>query len=538
MPTSTAHSRVFETPELLGIICSVAERQTCTALLRLNQSSFRAAAPFVWNEVTQVTDLLKLIPGVNVPEASQGVTKITLPSFASADFSRFIAYAPYVRSLDIHSSVSVSPWKTLVLWSKQQPLLPHLSSLTVWQENRKDPITKELMWMSIFLTQSLASVHIQASRNVKIRSIGGASMLLNIIVTSSPHIQHLTLPAISEETAEADGEHCLLNLLPDRPAAESLRALSNLHALTTSLWIFRDLSLQALGSLPCLKRLKIFPGSSIAGAPGAVPFEENLFPALEHLCIEGLTWNDMGPALRHQFLLKNLVSLKLVFEHDASSLGSIDTVFLMLEGMDCLIDLDIDLQDPDGHHEIASDGIVLSTLSDMPLVTVRISDTQIFDISQTPFCQIFSSLVELRMPDQYVDLPNFQFFATIPKLRVLGVAFGRSCTIEQVDTKDITSCPSLLTLEITNKKEDSIDLRPKFVKPIARYFSRLFPNVEDISWPRLGIDESKVEYQCLDLLKICMGLICERSNARTSIANQCGWDIANHLLPDNPDFGI
>ncbi|KAG8775123.1 hypothetical protein FRC12_001664 [Ceratobasidium sp. 428] len=533
------HSRVFETPELLGTICSVAERQTCTVLLRLNQSSFRVVAPFVWNEVTQVTHLLQLIPGANVPAASQGVTKITLPSFASANFSRFIVYAPYVRSLDVHSSVSVFPWKTLVLRSKQQPLLPHLSSLTIWQENRKDPITKELMWMSVFLTRSLASLCIQPSHNAKVGPIWGASVLLNIILTSSPNIQHLTLPAVSEGTEGTDGEYCLLNLLQDQPIAESFCALSNLHALTASSWILCNGSLQALGSLPCLKRLKIFFRNSIPGISETVPFEENLFPALEHLCMERLTWGNVVLAFSYRFLIRNLVSLKLVLKPDTDLLDNIDDAFLILKGIDRLIDLDIDFKYPDSCYEIEPDGIVLNTLSQMPLVTVQLSNAQLLDVSQVHLCQVFSSLVELQMPDQYLDMAEFQFFARIPKLQSLGVAFGDSSTIEEVNTEDdVTPCPSLLTLELTNKKADSISLHPEYVKPIARYFSQLFPRLKALRCPRLDIDESKIEYQCLDLLSVCMGLIRERSNARTSIAEQCGWEVANRLLPDDPDLGI
>ncbi|KAG8768997.1 hypothetical protein FRC12_005227 [Ceratobasidium sp. 428] len=538
MSTSAAHSKVFETPELLGTICGFAERRTCATVLLLNQLSFRVAVPFAWNEVTRVTHLLKLIPGVNVPGVSHSATKITLPPFASADFSRFDMYAPYVRSLEVHSNTLASPWKTLLLRSKQRPLLQHLSSLTIWQEDHENPINKELMWMSVFLTQSLTSIRIRASSGTWIRPICGASVLLNIIVTSSPQVKYLTLPAISEGTEEADSEYCLLNLLPDRPVAESFRALSNLRLLTVSFWIFRNGSLQALGSLPRLKILRIFPGRFVVGTPEAVPFEENLFPALGYLQMEKMTWSDAKLALGHRFLVKNLVSLKLVLKHETGSLGDADDTFLMLKGMDRLVKLDINFENQHSYYVVESGGTFLSALSQLPLVTVSLSNTRLFNISELHLGQVFSSLVELRMPDQHVDMPEFQFFAAIPNLESLAVALGDSYTIVRVKIEDVTPCPSLITLELTNKKGDESDkLDPYYAKSIARYFFQLFPNMETIDLPQ-DTYESSTAHQFLSLLDVCMGLTRERSDARTAIAEQCGWDVANRLLPDETDFDL
>ncbi|KAG8768996.1 hypothetical protein FRC12_005226 [Ceratobasidium sp. 428] len=431
MSTSTAHSRVFETPDLLRAICSVSKHRTCTALLRLNKSSFRVAAPFVWNKVTQVTYLLRLIPGVNIPATSQGVIKITLPPFASADFSRFTMYAPYIRSLDVHSNVSVSPWRTLVLQSKQQPLLPRLSSLTVWQENRKDPITKELVWMSILLTQSVASICVQRSHKAAMGSRQGIFTLLDMVANTCPHVQDLKLPAITGGTEETDGEHYLLNLFSGRTASDSFQIFSSLRTLTTGLSLLCSESFQALGSLPHLRHLHIYTGNSgTAGVLEAVPSDENLFPALEYLCLENLYWKDIVLVLGQQSLVKKPASLRLVLDDTTTriTLDNISDIFAMLQGMGCLIDLDVDLSRSVGCYKIEPGGMILSVLSKLPLRVVQLDNAEFLTISEVHLYQVFPSLTELRMSHQLVGMHEFHVFAAMPKLQYLAVLLGDSTT--------------------------------------------------------------------------------------------------------------
>jgi hypothetical protein len=62
-PTTTTH-KVFETPELFGLVCSHATLETCALILRSNKIGFHCAVPYVWNEI-DVVDLLMLIPGTS-----------------------------------------------------------------------------------------------------------------------------------------------------------------------------------------------------------------------------------------------------------------------------------------------------------------------------------------------------------------------------------------------------------------------------------------------------------------------------------------
>ncbi|KAG8766899.1 hypothetical protein FRC12_006580 [Ceratobasidium sp. 428] len=555
--SSATHSRVFETPELLDAICGAAKRSTCLALLCVNKSSFHAAAPFVWNKVTRVTHLLKLISTVTIPlAASHGAVNIvslhlvskevvliyfmakTLPPFASADFSRFTVYAPYVRSLDVHSDVSVSPWRTLVLRAKQQPLLPRLLSLTVWQENRKDPITKELMWMSVLLTQSVTSVRVQSSHTIGMGFVWGVSVILHVVATSCPHVRRLTLPTISEGTEETDGEHYLLNLFPNQPVSKSFLAFSSLHTLVTGLWIFRDDYLRVLGSLPRLRYLKLIPGYPITDSSTIVSYLDNSFPALERLCMEDLSWKDARIVLGHGLLVKNLVSLKLVLEYAADTLTDMDSTFLMLKGIDGLTDLDVDFGNSDELYEIEPSDMVLSVLSQLSLHTVRLSFALLLKIVEIDLYQVFSAITELRMPNQYTAVHEFQVFAALPRLQHLAVTFCDSATIDQVTDNETTACPSLNILEFANQIDDPFELYPQHIKPTARYLFRLFPNVKPIRWSIVGMYGSDTDNLCLTLSNVCIGMIRKRNNLRASVAERYGWDVASRLLPGETNLGI
>ncbi|KAG8717212.1 hypothetical protein FRC09_014606 [Ceratobasidium sp. 395] len=441
-----------------------------------------------------------------------------LPPFAGADFSRWDVYAPYVHSLAIHASISASPWGTLVMRSKQQHLLPNLSSLTIRQDHRRDQITKELMWLSVFLTPSLNLVHVQ---NPAIYtggvSIWGISALLNMVATSCPQIQDIKLPDVSEETEGADGEHYLLNLLY-RPVTDSFLELSNLVTLSADLWIFRGASLEALGTLPHLRCLKVFSGDTVLDLPETVSSSKKLFPALEHLYLENLGFNEAKLVLGHRFLIKNLVSLTLGLNYDRNTADDIHSVLLMLKDMNSLNKLHAHFTDiyDDDHNGVRPDGIILEVLSQLPLRTIRLDNMLFFNLSESNLGQIFPFLTELQIPLQAVDMHQFRYFAAIPNLRYLAVAFRDSITINQVIAEETIVCPSLNHLEVTNQDCDSFDFEPTHVKPIARYLLRLFPNLRAISWGD-GVEENPIGYQCFVLLNAHIEMSWERKNGGASI---------------------
>jgi len=62
IPTMAAATTVFETAELLSLICSHATIRASARILRTKKSGFVAAVPFVWRNVDGVIYLLNLLP--------------------------------------------------------------------------------------------------------------------------------------------------------------------------------------------------------------------------------------------------------------------------------------------------------------------------------------------------------------------------------------------------------------------------------------------------------------------------------------------
>ncbi|KAF8592829.1 hypothetical protein BDV93DRAFT_517056, partial [Ceratobasidium sp. AG-I] len=100
MPTTTAQARrkVFETPELLSLICSFSSRWARLKIFRTNKSGFIAAVPFLWEQVNGVVHLLKLLPNIEITRGKyMRIEKIALRPLAQTDYARFEFYAPFVK---------------------------------------------------------------------------------------------------------------------------------------------------------------------------------------------------------------------------------------------------------------------------------------------------------------------------------------------------------------------------------------------------------------------------------------------------------
>ncbi|KAG9098107.1 hypothetical protein FS749_004691, partial [Ceratobasidium sp. UAMH 11750] len=511
---SSAHSKVFETPELLSLVCKYSELGTCVTLLRVNGSSFRAAVPFVWNNVNHVSHLLKLIPGTT------GMNIIGLPPLANTDFTRFDFYARHVRSLVVDCSVQVIPWQTLVLQSKQRPLLPRLSYLNIERQDQTAIAIQGVMWTTIFLGPNLTEAHIAKIGPV---SMLGISVLLNSISESCAHVEGLFLPPVRERTEGMNGEHCLLSLLPNRPIPESFLALSNIRVLTAGLWIFRPESLQALGSLSQLQLLRVLPDGFSTAPLEPVPLHENSFPALKQLLLLNLFWSHIGMVLRHRPLIENLVSLELIAvnDEDSDSWDDIDAALITLEGAPGLTELVIDFAEPNGY-EINPGEILVDILSRLPLRTVRFINAHFAELGLFRLSETFPALEELRLPNQFVDLDDFSIFATIPNLKHLIVKPDNFAITDLVARQGERVCPSLHTLEFTDFW--TVSFTTENARIVAKYFYRVFPNMKQTIWPKEN--QTVVPYYDMTLLDAYLGMLRERSATRVRIAGQYGWDIA------------
>ncbi|KAF8593007.1 hypothetical protein BDV93DRAFT_516897, partial [Ceratobasidium sp. AG-I] len=130
MSTTAAQARrkVFETPELLSLICSFSSRWARLKIYRTNKSGFLAAVPFLWEQVNGVVHLLKLLPNIKITrgkymriEKIRNVPQALRPP-AQTDYARFEFYAPFVKVLELYtgnSFLEVSGLNILVLKREQ-----------------------------------------------------------------------------------------------------------------------------------------------------------------------------------------------------------------------------------------------------------------------------------------------------------------------------------------------------------------------------------------------------------------------------------
>ncbi|KAG8693851.1 hypothetical protein FRC08_008845 [Ceratobasidium sp. 394] len=394
------------------------------------------------------------------------------------------------------------------------------------QKDQKGFATEGITWMTILLTQSTTLIHLHKIGTV---SALGLSVALNTIINSRARVQSLSLPDVLRTTEGKDGEHHLLNLLPNRPVPESLLALSNIHILEVGLWIFRSELFQSLGNLPRLEYLKLYSRSTATGPLEPVSLHEDSFPALKRLCLNDLSWSHIEAVLKHRSLVKNIVSLKFIADdNDKDTWNQAESALLTLKSITNLTDLDIGFDEGDCY-EIHLGNALLDVLSQLPLHTLKMTHALFSGTSGLDFHQVFPLLTELRIPDHMGELNDFLEFAMIPNLRLLATTPSDFTIIDQTISGDLPACSSLDTLEFTSFW--TFDFPVKHVHTIAKYLLKLFPNLKKISWIE---DRGEAEgHQHLVLLSAHIELLRERNDARARIAEQYGWDAADRLLPDD-----
>ncbi|KAG8732754.1 hypothetical protein FRC10_000623 [Ceratobasidium sp. 414] len=391
--------------------------------------------------------------------------------------------------------------------------------------DRSNSAAEWIMWVTVLLTQSLTFVH---TRGTGVTSALGISLLLRTISISCTGVQTLYLPPVSHSTEEQDGEHYLFNLLPNRPIPESLLVLSNLCELTVGLWIFQPEFLQALGNLPRLASLKLLPNfdDSATEDPESVSLHESSFPALKRLTLQRFFWSHIGVVLSHQLLVKDLVFLELTAVDDESeSWDDAEVALPTLEGMRDLAELTIDFGVGD-HYGIHLGGTIAHILSRLPLRTVRLAHAHFLGLDEFHPSQIFPAVTELQIPDQFVGLGDFSGFAEMPNLKGLTVRPHDFSITDLTTSGEVPVCPSFGILELACIWDEPFPVED--VPDVAKYFLKLFPNMKKITLFDGTIDDER----SLALLNVCIAMIRERNGARTRIAEQYGWDVADRLLPD------
>ncbi|KAG8719674.1 hypothetical protein FRC08_002273 [Ceratobasidium sp. 394] len=267
--------RIFETPELLCIICGNLPPSNRAALV--SRHFFRGMLPYLFQR-TSIYALFKrgLIPAEwTLRDREMTVTRISQP-LSSENMSRFHLYAPSIKYLNFDPgaySLKVRNWEPLISYSQTTQLLPNLVESSCSQAGSRSCF--------VFLSHS--------TRVLKVYKYSGpsdgvtTSELLGHVANKCPNIRELEYHCELDEPIEGESaENRSLRTFA------SLPAFRNLCCLVSSPAIIQSSALQLLSQLPKLADLWIRAESGIR--PWVSSLREQLppgsFPALKTLSVD------------------------------------------------------------------------------------------------------------------------------------------------------------------------------------------------------------------------------------------------------------
>ncbi|KAG8735308.1 hypothetical protein FRC12_018145 [Ceratobasidium sp. 428] len=536
---ATTTTRIFETPELWGLICHHSSRAACATLMRVNQSSFRDTAPYLWKNIDNVDRLLNLIPGA-IRDNQEG--EWVLPNLSKVDLSRFSIYAYHVQFLQVGSRLR--SWKSLVTTPQQRPLLPQLLHLRVdYFDDRPEDLVEAITWMTILLVPSTTWVELVSWDDIchpGTVSNDGLGSVLHTITTLCPHVKKLTLPSCLLDQQNDNKEHSLFRLLSSRPIYQYFMAFVELRELTAGLWIFRPELVQAIADLPRLKFLNINSGYD-HGIQSSITLQPNSFPALENIVFDLYDCTDVPYALGYP-LGHRLISLKLCEFQAQHGWGPILDIFLALGSMPKLMVLDLDFRfciiNDEGHFEkprmsLEARSTILQTLSQLPLRVCRIRGINFPKFSQIKFEKVFPIVEELQMPGQTINLGDLVRFARMPKLNHLCIEFWNDDS-PRMSIHDPV-CPTLHVIELNLfPDEGKTACSAARTYDMANFIFKLFPNIKHVNWKRWT--QNDAAHLSTVLLNTCITNIRNWDQARIRVTEALGSEAVAELLPVDHDL--
>ncbi|KAG8785290.1 hypothetical protein FRC12_017767 [Ceratobasidium sp. 428] len=534
---ATITTRIFETPELWGLICHHSSRATCATLMRINRSSFRDTAPYLWKNIDNVGCLLNLIPGATRDNPEW---EWVLPNLSEVDLSRFSIYAYHVQFLQV--GFRLRSWKSLVTTPQQRPLLLQLIHLQVhYFHDHPEDVIEAITWMSILLIPSTTWVELGSGDDLYhpgIISNNGLFSVLHTITTLCPHVDKLALPGCLLDQDSDDKEHSLFSLLSSRPIYQHFTAFTKLHELTAGLWIFQPELVQNIASLPRLRCLNIIEGGGEVQSP--ITLQPDPFPTLENITFDLGSCSDVPYALGYP-LGRRLVSLKIWEFQAEHGWGPILGIFLALRNMPELTILDLrfhfypeDFDSRVGRQmSLHTRSTILQTLSQLPLRVFRIDGIEFPNFSQIEFEKILLAVEELRMPDQTINLGDLAYLARIPDLNHLCIKFWNDDS-PRLNIHDPV-CSTLHTLELDLAHyERQVACSATRAHDIARFILKLFPNIKRVNWDRTS--QNDAAHFSIALLNTCIASIRSWDQARIRVTEAFGPEAAVQLLSDDNDL--
>ncbi|KAG9124495.1 hypothetical protein FRC07_011427 [Ceratobasidium sp. 392] len=420
---STTARKVFNTPELLDLICSHCTKSSCAGILCASKVGFPTAASFLWSDVDDMMNLFALFPSaVTSPSTNLNPTVDFQP--VKLDFSRFKLYVPYIKSLKIYHKqhMSLSNWHIINSVLGQRPLLPNLRSLSIHYLDDSPPVRLYVDWLNWLVSPLLTKVEF-VGPVAKGLSPLEVLTVLHIVVNRCPRLERLALPQHDPQLVGVFEETSIqLGQLQIRTPEKYLSELRSLRELEVSSSFLALEPFRMISELPQLQSLKLYwVGEELI--PSSVEFASNSFSRLQKLVLIRFLEPEVEAILDLIPVLSRLTLLELALRHHIEDYWVETALLPRLEKMIHLSTLRfsfncMEITDDLGFGSPSAARI----LSHLPLKEVEL-DCVWFD-ELADLASMLPHVKQLEVPDSEMTLHLPTPFALLPQLEDLVVTLN------------------------------------------------------------------------------------------------------------------
>ncbi|KAG8793920.1 hypothetical protein FRC12_001144 [Ceratobasidium sp. 428] len=485
----TISSRVFHTPELLGIICDHCTSEILSSVIPTSEYSFKVAAPRIWNDLKSVQPLLSLLSPTVALKADQNFyIDVALPIYSPEAFARFDLYSPLVRSLNISAPWETGGLKILLFWVSSWECfrhrgnpLPNLHTFVLSKTYRSDE--EVLLWLSIFVWPGLQNLTIFSTYGLIQSSV---IIALDLLQDKCPGLKRLVIPSdlpVSQTT----------QMVNSSVAIQHLRGLRSLTHLQVHGCFIDSESLVVASSLPKLQSFTIINNlpyySNVVEVLRSTQLPDNSFPALisfnvtsHWLDVLMYDFQDAPPTEQRTFVRASYISylpghtVPAPREPALSFLVFVTTKFRPQLWPMHLGQMPLDWEQPP---RIISEDPNWEYLRRFQLMRIEIlnssSDPQFMQASFPPL----PTLEFLDMPDQFLTLSQLAYISQqMPLLYTL-----RSNLADVLDEVPRTRQPSTALLKkfkLVQPLKNRLEIR--FPVQVARFLISIWPRLQRLEY--------------------------------------------------------
>lgn len=482
--------RVFEVPELVGLICRYSHYQTQARMLQVSRFFFNSAASGVWENVVGVHNLLQLLPGVTIRPPSPGRRnmELLLDISSTTSFERFDLYAQFVKHLEIYSftmkvsdqDYNVSGWAGLTGQAKRRVLLPKLLRLTI---SSGTPVSSknQFLWIRMFMSPSVDTVQVLPPPDPgSLHYIYPlmATTLVRYLASNCPNIHTLSLFPSKLHTMELGDEYTAIEVW--EPSFYDRLALLPLRNLTCTSDIFASNIFPILNQLPLLERLSVECCSDELSLEIASSGLESP-PPLRHLVLKFEGWTKVMQVFELN-IFSRLTSLAIFLDEvrpngvDVENLWGAGLMSHISRCSPALTNLEIDF----GLNMLFSltSTSILHPLAALPLRSIslknlfRVRDSVLADLHT-----IWPLAIKIEFHGLSFTLAHLYHFSRFSYLEHLVAGFF----IEEIP-EEMGSAPTISTSFRILESPDTVEM-PVDLLPLARHFLSFWPNLQRVVWP-------------------------------------------------------